>query len=218
MKRVLLIASMTMLTPGAAAAQSGATVQTSCAAHLNTSPGDSVTLGAVLNCLAEMQRTIDRLKDARADAIPVSIPEGAVVAFDRPGRCPSGWSNFDEATSRVIVGAYFDRGAAVVEAPTEDENGEKLSARHYRMWGGEENHELTVPEMPKHQHVVEGLRTLGPATGDRNSDIPTAVLTETKGWHGVYSDAKTTNDVPETGHPHNNMPPYIALYFCKKER
>lgn len=155
-----------------------------------------------------------------------SVPAGAVLAFDLPDKCPPGWSNFEEATSRVIVGAYFDRGAGAVEAPTEDEHGQKLQARHYRIWGGAEQHRLSVNEMPEHNHTGS-VRGSDRAVIFRDS-LP---LTDLPGLNQLnYDETGSTDkggiywkgmsvDLDDAGgsQPHNNMPPYIALYFCKKE-
>jgi microcystin-dependent protein len=74
--------------------------------------------------------------------------------------------------------------------------------------GGEEKHTLLEPEMPRHNHAV--YTHAGFEGG------------ETPGASGVPPDNKTkvhARITSSTGSslPHNNMPPYIALYFCKYE-
>ena len=66
----------------------------------------------------------------------LTIPSGGVVAFDRPGGCPAGWSNFAEGAGRTIVGSE--------------------GSYPYRSMGGAEMVMLTVREMPSHSHVVVG--------------------------------------------------------------
>ena len=80
-------------------AQQGASVASSCAAHMNTLTKEP-SLGDLLSCLAEMQRAIDELSQGQrvigVDA--QAIPSGAVVAF--AAKCPpkdEGWSLYEEA-------------------------------------------------------------------------------------------------------------------------
>ncbi|MEO0525424.1 MAG: hypothetical protein AAF088_21165, partial [Pseudomonadota bacterium] len=250
-----------------ALAQDSATVTDNCANHLNTSP--SPTVGALLNCLAEMQRKIDQLEadasmpsalsssditaiiaelkvnhandikgekgdNGKDGSDALAIPSGAVLAFDLPNGCPMGWNTFEEATSRAIVGAYSDRAAGNINAPTEDENGQALSARHYRSWGGTETHKLEVSELPSHDHDASNLKTAkdgqhahvtagggGEGRGEgvidegpRTDRAATITLTGSGPHeHGIVGTVSAKGG----GAPHNNMPPYLALHYCKKE-
>lgn len=67
-------------------------------------------------------------------------------------------------------------------------------------------HILTEPEMPKHNHVMKHGGT------DTAIDAP----------DGVRRGARITNGEEETdfrggGSSHNNMPPFVALNYCKKD-
>lgn len=119
----------------------------------------------------------------------VSIPRNAVMAFNEK-ECPKGWSEFKDAAGRVIVGVGAGAG---------------LTARQFRELGGSEIHKLTADEMPAHRHDLwtsPQSGTSGVMSGAARSDRP--VNSALRGAEGQ-------------GKPHNNMPPYIALYFCKKD-
>lgn len=134
------------------------------------------------------------------------IPTGAVMAFDRPDGCPSGWVDLAEVEPDLFVGrTIVSQGSA----PGRE-------ARGFRDVGGTEAHTLTNEEMPAHRHDSGNVTELGPATGNGRLDIPNADMNGGPGWYGVSATSKPTTAVGGN-QPHNNMPPYIALYFCKKE-
>jgi len=151
-----------------------------------------------------------------------SVPSGAVVAFDTE-TCPAGWTRFAKAHSRVIIGAT--EGTGFVAEYNADND---LSLRKRGEHGGAENITLTAGQMPDHQHIT----------------TPPVVSRSIYGWwfpwglsenvpkdfgHPVNEENFTTGFRFESlsryplsspagaGQAHNNMPPYIALYFCKKD-
>ena len=77
--------------------------------------------------------------------------------------------------------------------------------------GGEATHTLTVNEMPKHQHRI-WTKAENSGTGNYYSYVTEMVK-------GVYygTDANQ-NQVEATGgnQPHNNMPPYLAVYMWQR--
>ena len=164
-----------------------------------------------LTAVTEDNRTLkQQIANLKQGLGAAAIPSGAVVAFDLPGRCPNGWSDFVEGTSRTIVGAYFDYGAGSGPVLTEDKFGKKLTGRHYRDIGGEAKVTLSVPEMPKHRHGLETVldnKPLPPPTSTARH-VPIA---------GPYNSRYKRNFYEGADRPHNNMPPFIALYFCKKD-
>lgn len=124
-----------------------------------------------------------------------SVPSGAVVAFDRPEGCPDGWADMGQVwRGRTLVAAVSD---------TNDTYG-------FRRSGGEESVKLEPWHLPPHSHSM----TLTGRWGDQYG-----------GPHGWGHDAggqppvtlRTSNGDGLQGEAHYNMPPYIALYYCKKD-
>jgi hypothetical protein len=128
------------------------------------------------------------------------LPGGAVIAFTRSDGCPDGWVEYLPAAGRTIVGAGPHSNL--------DVSGTPLSIHAYAAVGGEELHTLTVDEMAPHHH--------NSATVDL---LPKSEVTWTTtegdfrvGEPRVRTDAEIT--AQGGGKAHNNMPPFIALYFC----
>ena len=149
------------------------------------------------------------------ETIAALIPSGAVVAFDRvdidQDTCPPGWGPFMESRGRVIVGAG-DPSKAPGEFGS-DESGTPLTNRTLRQRGGAEKHALTVGEMARHHHSVTPLGWGHSATG--NGRPLRLIADDGPPWNdntGALIAGATGGSTP-----HNNMPPYISLYLCKKE-
>lgn len=150
------------------------------------------------------------------------VPTGAVVAFwSEPGAspgevCEEGWSPLRESVGRTIVGAgntdatwqqYLDGSATP--------NGTRLAfvQRKPQDVGGEEMHTLTVPEMPSHVHEFNGVTEPvgGWGAGPRSKQLSTG---DPADWGSYTPSGAITAKGGSLSH--NTMPPYIALYFCKK--
>ncbi len=73
--------------------------------------------------------------------------------------------------------------------------------------GGEEKHKLTSLETPRHAHYLKM----------RSQEIRIAERGEKRTLIVPVATGKETTESAGAGKHHNNMPPYIALYFCKKD-
>lgn len=119
------------------------------------------------------------------------VPSGGIVAFDDRDDCPRGWDTFDDVVGRVIVGAGQATG---------------LKERKAGDRGGLEVVPLTTNQLPSHRHkITEPYHFTGG---------PVDIAKGTS--YGLKTEPKWTE--PEgNGEPHENMPPYIALLYCKKK-
>ena len=160
------------------------------------------------------------------------VPSGAVMAFDirgsgDPDECPDGWSRFRDAGGRVIIGAGSHS--------QRDMNGKPLTNYTKGDNGGEEEHTLATREMPNHSHGPGTLTTtesgdhshlrkgralveIGDGIGGAGLVIGGNTLQETS-LRGSHTHDSFSGDTEKmgSGEPHNNMPPYVALNFCKKD-
>lgn len=149
------------------------------------------------------------------------VPRGAVLAFDRDDldedSCPPGWQPFLEARARSIVGAGDPSKAPGKYGSGQD--GQPLKTYTHRQHGGVEQVALTKEEMPGHNHP-----------GSNSGPTPYRTATRTNEWTDYATAPKdqamgqdTKTGLPlviqsEGGsEPHNNLSPFIALYYCKKE-
>lgn len=165
---------------------------------------------AIIECLrvieeenAELRRDLENLIQ-QTDGPELLVPSGAVIAFDRPQGCPGGWTD---------MGPQW-RGLTTVVAVSDTND-----AYGFRRTGGEPEVTLSVDEMPRHSHSFTGTPIRAGGWGG-NVTHPVGVGDHVT--HLTYVPSGTIGHAggdPGTGqtNPHNNMPPYIALYYCKKD-
>jgi hypothetical protein len=163
----------------------------------DSSPSAS-ELANTFECLA---KKIDQLE---TELRPFKSVRGAVIAFDRDRTvdqvCPPGWTYFNPTGGRFIVGAGEHTNTGLREYPSYVEDNTQAI-------GGEQEHVLLEEEMPSHDHQQvwgQGGGTLGAAHGESVRDFPGKAVPQSTLKKGG-------------GKAHNNMPPYVALYFCKKD-
>ena len=149
------------------------------------------------------------------------VPSGGVMAFDLTDGCPEGWKRFEKGAARVVVGAgNFE--SDVEQKFALDERNRPLVPYAFHEHGGEQLHQLTVEEMPEHSHNhshkvritfgSEGPQGSPPVAASLPGSRPTF---EIPGYGSVPTDE--SRSIAGGIGAHNNMPPYIALYFCKKD-
>lgn len=127
-------------------------------------------------------------------AYAAQVPAGAVMAFDLDD-CPNGWSSFSKGKGRFIVGAGVASG---------------LSARQVGDTGGAEKIALKPKHLPPHQHKAPfGAQPDHAHYGQ--GEVKRVVLGAGDGDHQVTR----TSTVGE-GKKMTNLPPFIALRYCKK--
>ncbi len=123
------------------------------------------------------------------------VPSGAVMAFDIREGCPQEWRPFSHANGRFIIGAS---DPATSKLP-DDANDEPLEHRVFSQAGGTQRHTLTDKEMPGLSGTIVRAELRGNGT----------FL-----WDHPSQSGQTW---VRNAEPHNNMPPYFALHYCKKK-
>lgn len=122
-----------------------------------------------------------------------TTPTDAVLAFDSDA-CPDGWEQVQSLAGRTVIGAGPESEGTSIRV-----RGDK---------GGEEMHAITIDEMPAHNHGNGWLGggSITPAqvqaAGRFPSNLPTAKGSQISSVGGSK--------------PHNNMPPFLVLTYCKK--
>lgn len=169
-----------------------------CASKLGTGSSASDIIG----CLKEKEAEIAELK--REKAYESRVPADAVIAFDRRGKCPKGWVEFEDARGRMILGANGNGTHGYIRRP-------------FRGVGGREEHTLTNTDMPLHNHKSKDFDGIMTSIGV--GQIPSNILVDRSASgranldrRGILADAGVEHPTPIS-----LMPPYIALYFCKKQ-
>lgn len=72
--------------------------------------------------------------------------------------------------------------------------------------GGEAAHQLTTAEMPSHNHALDNYNVTGGATS-----FMSVQANDKRGYSGNVNTLYTGGN-----QPHNNMPPYLAVYMWKR--
>ncbi|MDF2366910.1 hypothetical protein [Sneathiella sp.] len=169
--------------------------------------GISALLGGAIAAVITALLVIYFDKPAASSGDGTGIESGAVVAFDGTSSCPSGWSSYTKAASRVIVGA-------AESSPGKGADGKALSAYKAGANGGQETVTLAAANLPPHTHQYNDIYY--------SENGGTVTVPNNKGSQGSDSDNKgyqmsrtTTADSTDPT-AFTNMPPFIALTYCVK--
>jgi len=176
-----------MLTSGTASAD--------CSLAINSASNTNLVarIDALADCVSRQQARIERLESA------VLISEVPCTDLGE------GWQLYAPAESRFIIGA----------------GGKYMLGEQ----DGEEFVKLTVSEMPEHRHSIPIVSLQGSlpmkdaGTGQNMAYVavpPSQAANKAQfAFHGS-ADGRSGVRAQGEGLPHNNMPPYIAMHFCKK--
>ena len=159
-----------------------------------------------------------------------NIPAGAIVAFERQ-KCPDGWARFEEGSGRFIVGVG------------EDKQGNEYSLNYkegkpVHQTGGTRTQNISLNHLPKHTHDIQDnghTHIALTAKHDKNSsesqgypakDQHNRFRTTDRSWYNkqykvdesaiMKGYTGITVGTAGGGKPFEILPPYVALYFCKK--
>lgn len=169
--------------------------------------------GSNLDVNGNIQASGGRVKDKTGDVMPV----GSIIAF-AGATAPDGWLLCDG--SAIDASKYPELIVAIGSNNTPDlrsrftigsGQGSGLSNYNYGQTGGEENHTLSIAEMPSHQHH---------GWGEHFDNIWPYGVSGQANNHGANqndTDNYFYNTSPTGGsQPHNNIPPYFAVNYIIK--
>ena len=139
--------------------------------------------------------------DECSQTTAIDLTAGAVVAFDRSNGCPTGWEEFSGAAGRFIVGAG--------RHSQHNQYGNPVPEKKLGETGGQDRVKLEIEHMPKHRH-----RNPSRGADDRGEEILQSLQATGDGEYGGVHERPT--EVTGGDQPHDNMPPYVALLYCKR--
>jgi hypothetical protein len=129
------------------------------------------------------------------------VPSGAVMAFDLPIGCPAGWSVFEQAAGRTVIGT----------ATAQQASANSVIAHGYRDNGGHETHKLTEAELPPLKFSFNVNAAENNSAGDKFNVGGREFVAVLKSPTTINLNTAGKGDAVPT------MPPYVALFYCKKD-
>ena len=129
-----------------------------------------------------------------------AVPVGTIVMWDGANTSiPCGWAIVEGMIGRFPVGAGAGAGGYAVNSQ-----------------GGENSHTLSTAELPAHKHEITAKSMWKSGTGsvyytiDNFTDVQPPHTTDYPHEKKYYTEDAGSTD------PHENRPPYHAVYFIKK--
>ena len=161
---------------------------------------DTVKIGNIDYTMtdAECQTLLDLLGGGIARLIDWIYPIGAVVAS----------SNKDFDPNKLYSHQTWERYAKGRTLVGVDENDTDFSTADKT--GGEKMHALTEKEMPRHRHSIIGYSSSGNDYSHSDASLSFSYNTTLKGWSGYTVSAGE-------GTAHNNMQPYVTVYYWRRK-
>lgn len=127
------------------------------------------------------------------------VPPGVIALWSGTvDTIPSGWALCDGTNGTPDLRNRFILGASDTYAN--------------KSVGGASRVTLTQNQMPIHSHVIDTINSL--QEQHQHTGLSIAVSAEISG--GDYSRTTRTTQSSGGGQAHENMPPYMALYFIMK--
>ncbi len=134
------------------------------------------------------------------------IPVGTILAFTgSPDNIPNGWILCNETgRSSTMEGNYQGPIVPNLDGITLIGQGANYPIGQS---GGNANHTLTLDEMPNHSHTIHNgnFGSLGTALETGDSGYIPYCTNDVFGTNGT--------DTAGGGKPHNNMQPYLVVYY-----
>lgn len=177
---------------------------------LETLPNETQTLRDKMDKVDQLDTNLRRMNQTLKDrpfvpATGTHPQTRAVVAYtsEKGERtCPPGWSPYEPAKNRFILGAG-DLYQTVGET------------------GGAPEVTLEAKHLPPHEHEIKWLREHSVSLNDFAGDAPgdnQYRLDWFNEWEQGRADSNLIAISTGGGQAHTNMPPYITLYFCVANR
>lgn len=151
----------------------------------------------------DVQKQLSDFQSTYLGSVPSPLPSGAVLLIDDLNGCPKGWVDLGKNQAEH----FADRMIMIA--------GKKKMSRER---GGSESVKLNVSQLPPHSHKTLGKeKTIKVVTGGgllSGEGIWISVLVPDDG-----RDSKERMTAAKSQSPQSSVeliPPYVALYFCKK--
>jgi len=149
--------------------------------------------------------------------LPVfAMPIGSIVGWPST-TIPAKWlecngqtlNNADYPELYALIGTHYGGGVGIFTLPNFRRKfpigaDPQVAGYHLYDLGGEENHQLSVAELPVHNHGQQNHSGSGSAV---------LVSTTNTGGTGQAALGSTTTANVGSGTPHNNIPPFSAINY-----